>query len=47
MHEGVTTLCIIARVDGWMCLVGVGGKEGVYPRAEEEAVLRFAQEVCL
>jgi hypothetical protein len=43
----VRTLCIIARVEGGLSLVGVGGKEGVYPRAEEDAVLRFAREVSV
>jgi hypothetical protein len=41
----VRTLCIMPRVEGGLCLVSVGGKEGVYPRADKEAVLKFAQEV--
>ena len=33
------------RVEGGLCLVMVGGKEGIYPRAEDGAVLKFAREV--
>jgi hypothetical protein len=43
----VRTLCIIPRVEGGLCLVSVGGKEGIYPRAEKDAVVRFAQEVSI
>jgi hypothetical protein len=43
----VRTLCIIPRVEGGLCLISVGGKEGIYPCAGKEAVVKFAQEVGL
>jgi hypothetical protein len=39
------TLSFIMPVEGGLHFVMVGGKEGIYPRAEDEAVLKFAREV--
>lgn len=43
----VRTTTIIPRVEGGLCLISVGGKEGIYPCADKEAVVKFAQEVSM